>query len=240
MLEESIDLKELFEIFRRNILLIISVTLISAIAGLLFSMFFITPVYEASATMIVNKSEGSRNTDVTYNDLLLSQKLVKTYSVIMQSNTVLSRVIDKIGLDISTGGLKSMLNINGVNDTEVIRITVSNENPELAADIANEITEQAPAEIIRAVKAGSVEIIDSATVPTAPVKPKKARNTAIAGILGAMLSLAIIFLRNYFDDTIKTEEDIRDRLNLPVLGVLPMFRNEDTSTSKRKRGANNV
>lgn len=238
-MEESIDLRELFELFRRNLLFIISVTLIAAIAGLIISTFFMTPVYEASATMIVNKSENN-NTDVTYNDLLLSQKLVKTYSVIMQSNTVLNRVIDEIGLKMSTGALKGMLSINGVNDTEVIKITVTNENPDLAAAIANEITKQAPAEIIRAVKAGSVEVIDSAVVPSAPVKPRKAMNTAIAGILGGMLSVGIIFLRNYFDDTIKTEEDIREKLNLPVLGVLPKYRSEDASPSQRKRGAGNV
>lgn len=239
-MEDTLDLRELYELFRRNLLFIAIVTVVAMAAGMLFSTFFITPVYEASATMIVNKSEGSSSPDVTYNDLLFTQKLVKTYSVIMQSNTVLKRVIDEIGLDIGVDSLKGMLSISGVNDTEVIRIKVSNENPELAARIANEITKQAPQEIIRAVKAGSVEVIDSASVPLRPTKPRKAMNTAIAGILGAMLSVGIVFLRNYFDDTIKTEEDIREKLNLPVLGVLPMYRNESVPSAQKKRGATNA
>jgi len=235
-LDESIDLRELLLILRRNFLLIISVTIIAALIGMIISVFFITPVYEASATMIVNKSDNSSSGDLTYNDILMTQKLVKTYSVIMQSNTVLNRVIDELGLKMGTNELRSMLNVSSVNDTEVIKINVTSEDPVLAAKIANEITRQAPDEIIRAVKAGSVEVIDPAAVPLTPVKPNKVMNTAIAGVLGALLSIAAVFLKNYLDDTIKTEEDIREKIGLPVLGVLPIYRPEETDSTRKKRG----
>ena len=236
VLDETIDLRELLSILRRNLLYIIIATLVASIIGMVISMFFMTPIYEASATMIVNKSEKSSNPDLTYNDILLTQKLVKTYSVIMQSNTVLNRVINELGLDMDANKLRSMLSVSSVNDTEVIKIVVSSDNPALAADIANEITRQAPSEIIRAVKAGSVEVIDPASVPVNPVKPNKAMNTAIAGILGAMLSIGVIFLKNYLDDTIKSEEDIRDKIGLPVLGVLPVYRPDETDSKRKKRG----
>jgi len=235
-LEEVIDLRELYMLLKRNLLLIISVTLIAMIIGAIVSFFLITPVYEASATMIVNKSENTGSRDVTYNDLLLTQKLVKTYSVIMESDTVLNRVIEALELDIDTDQLRGMLNISGINDTEVIRIKVSSVDPQLAANIANEITRQAPEEIIRAVKAGSVEVIDPASVPIKPVKPRKAMNTAIAGVLGALVSIGAVFLKYYFDDTIKTEDDIREKLKLPVLGVLPLYRPENGEQGQKKRG----
>lgn len=235
-MEEVIDLRELYMLLKRNLLLIISVTLIAMIIGAIVSFFLITPVYEASATMIVNKSENTGSRDVTYNDLLLTQKLVKTYSVIMESDTVLNRVIEALELDIDTDQLRGMLNISGINDTEVIRIKVSSVDPQLAANIANEITRQAPEEIIRAVKAGSVEVIDPASVPIKPVKPRKAMNTAIAGVLGALVSIGAVFLKYYFDDTIKTEDDIREKLKLPVLGVLPLYRPENGEQGQKKRG----
>lgn len=235
-MEEVIDLRELYMLLKRNLLLIISVTLIAMIIGAIVSFFLITPVFEASATMIVNKSENTGSRDVTYNDLLLTQKLVKTYSVIMESDMVLNRVIEALKLDIDTDQLRGMLNISGINDTEVIRIKVSSVDPQLAANIANEITRQAPEEIIRAVKAGSVEVIDPASVPTKPVKPRKAMNTAIAGLLGALVSIGAVFLKYYFDDTIKTEDDIREKLKLPVLGVLPLYRPENGEQGQKKRG----
>lgn len=72
-MEEVIDLRELYMLLKRNLLLIISVTLIAMIIGAIVSFFLITPVFEASATMIVNKSENTGSRDVTYNDLLLTR-----------------------------------------------------------------------------------------------------------------------------------------------------------------------
>lgn len=220
---------------KQNLLFVISVTLLAAAIGAVLSMYVIDPVYESSATMIVNKSGAAEGKDTTYNDILLTQRLVKTYSVIMQSNTVLNRVIEVMGIRMEPEELRKMLTISGVNDTEVIRIKVTGKNPQFAADMANEITRQAPAEIIRTVKAGSVEVIDAAAVPLEPVKPNKKMNTAISGILGLMFSAFFVFIKNYFDDTIKSEEDITEKLNLPVLGALPFYRPEPAAAGRKGR-----
>ncbi|HHV99386.1 MAG TPA: hypothetical protein GXX36_07405 [Clostridiaceae bacterium] len=235
-MEESMDLREIIGILKQNILIILAVMVWAAILGAVISIYIIDPVYEASATMIVNKSNTEERKDITYNDILMTQKLVKTYSVIMQSNTVLDRVIDALGLEMGAKELRSMLTITGVNDTEVIKITVTSKDPEFAAKVANEILSQAPAEIIRAVKAGSVEIIDEATIPSDPVKPDVKMYTFIAGILGLFASTFVIFLKYHFDDTVKTEDDIAEKLKLPVLGVLPFYRPEPVTAGRKGRG----
>jgi len=234
-MEETLNLREIIRILRQNLLIILSVMVWAAVLGAVLSIYIIDPVYEASATMIVNKSSSEEGQDTTYNDILMTQKLVKTYSVIMQSNTVLNRVTDALGLDMDAKALRNMLTITGVNDTEVIKITVTNKDPELAAKVANEIVRQAPEEIIRAVKAGSVEIIDKATIPSDPVKPNTKMYTIIAGVLGLIASTFAIFLKYYFDDTVKTEDDIAEKLNLPVLGVLPFYRPEPVTAGRKGR-----
>ncbi len=234
-MEDTMDLREIIKILKQNLLIIIAVIIWAAMLGAVVSIYVLQPVYEASATMIVNKSNDEKKQETTYNDILMTQKLVKTYGVIMQSNTVLERVIDALSLDMDTSKLRSMLTITSVNETEVLKITVRSKDPELAARVANEITKQAPLEIIRAVKAGSVEIIDEATVPTEPVKPDIKMNIVIAAILGLIASIFVILLRYYFDDTIRTEDDIVEKLNLPVLGVLPFYRPEPATSGRKGR-----
>lgn len=234
-MEYSMDLRDIIRLLRQNILIILSVMVWAATIGAVLSIYVLNPIYEASATMIVNKSNTEERRDATYNDILMTQKLVKTYSVIMQSNTVLDRVINALELDMETKELRNMLTVTSVNDTEVIKITVTNEDPEFTARVANEITRQAPAEIIRAVKAGSVEIIDEATVPTDPVKPDIKMNTIISGILGLIASIFVLLLKYYLDDTIKTEDDVAEKLDLPVLGVLPFYRPEPVTAGRKER-----
>lgn len=234
-MEDIMDLREIIRILRQNLLIILAVMVWAAIMGAVFSIYVLDPVYEASATMIVNKSNDGERQDTTYNDILMTQKLVKTYSVIMQSNTVLSRVIDALGLNMDTEELKNILTITSVNDTEVIKITVTDKDPKFAAKVANEIVKQAPSEIIRAVKAGSVEVIDEAAVPSDPVKPDIKMNIIISGILGLMISTFVILLKYHLDDTVKTEDDIVEKLDLPVLGVLPFYRPEPVTAGRKGR-----
>ena len=87
---DTIDLRQLFEIVRRNLLLIVAVTVLFAAGGYLGTTFLITPQYEASAMLIVNSREGQQLQGSVTNDSLNSAKqLVETYSVILKSDCLL-------------------------------------------------------------------------------------------------------------------------------------------------------
>lgn len=222
-----IDLRDIFYILKKRFWIIILAGIVAGAAGFAITKFGMTPVYQSSAMLIVNKDNSSispGSQQVTYNDILMTQKLVKTYTIILQSDTVLSKVINSLDLDKTTSELKKAISITGVNETEVLKITVSSHDPEEAAMIANELVVQAPEEIIRTAKVGSVETIDSARVPETPVKPSLPQNMAISVFLGLALTTGIIFLIEYLDNTIKTDEDIKQKYGLPVLGILPAQR----------------
>jgi capsular polysaccharide biosynthesis protein len=233
----TLDLREVLRIIRRRLWILMLACVLAGATGYIMTVFAITPVYQASAMLIVNKadsagaSQGSQ--PVTYNDILMTQKLVKTYSIILQSDTVLSQVIGSLGLDTSTAALKKQINISGVNETEVLKITVTSPDPVEAAVIANEIVEKAPEEIIRTAKVGSVETVDSARIPAKPYKPSLPRNMAVAAFLGLAAAAGVIFLVEYLDNTIKSDEDIRQHYGLPVLGILPVQRHDWRSYEKR-------
>lgn len=235
---DTIDLRQLFEIVRRNLLLIVAVTVLFAAGGYLGTTFLITPQYEASAMLIVNSREGQQLQGSVTNDSLNSAKqLVETYSVILKSDTVLDQTIEDLDLPLTYDQLAAKVSITAVNDTQVMKITVQDADVNLAKDIVSNIVEQAPDVIINTVKAGSVEVVSDASANPNPVSPSKSRNTALAGILGCVLVIGILFMKSLFNNRIMTESDISQKLALPILGVIPDSALGDNGSRKKKRRA---
>lgn len=235
---DTIDLRQLFEIVRRNLLLIVAVTVLFAAGGYLGTTFLITPQYEASAMLIVNSREGQQLQGSVTNDSLNSAKqLVETYSVILKSDTVLDQTIEDLNLPLTYDQLAAKVSITAVNDTQVMKITVQDADVNLAKDIVSNIVEQAPDVIINTVKAGSVEVVSDASANPDPVSPSKSRNTALAGILGCILVVGILFMKSLFNNRIMTESDISQKLALPILGVIPDSALGDNGSRKKKRRA---
>lgn len=224
--EYEIDLREIFFLLKRKGLVIIASALACALVGLLITMFFITPKYEASAKMIVN-SRQEQTANIT-NDMINSAKnLVDTYSIIIKSDTVLDQVIEKLGLDIDYMELSKRVNVSAINSTQVMRVAVQDPDPEAARQIVSEITRIAPDIIKETVEAGSVKVISEARAGQAPVSPNKVKNTALAGLLGLIVSVAVIILQDMLNNTFKSDEDIRKYLDLAVLGVIPHVKMEE-------------
>ena len=192
---ETIDLREIFLLVKKNILMILAVTITSAAVGFLISAFLLSPQYEASATLIVNSREDqTAQTTITNDQITSATKLVDTYSVILTSDTVLDKAIADLGLTLDYEELLDKVTVESVNGTQVMKISVQDEDPVLAQRIVANIVEQAPKIIIQTVKAGSVEVISQAKTAEEPVSPKKVMNTAIAGILGLVLALGFVLL----------------------------------------------
>ena len=105
--------------------------------------------------------------------------------------------------------------------TEILKITIKDNDPELAALIANTEAEIFKQEINDMMKVDSVSTIDVAKVPGSPVAPNKVMNIAIATVLGMMVSVGLVFVLEFLDRTYKTPSDIERQLGLPILGAIP-------------------
>lgn len=221
--DDAIDLLEILHIIRKRLWIIAFITIMATFVSGVISFFFLDKVYETSTTLMVSKTQDDSTNVLQYNDVLLSQKLVKTYSEIAKSNRVLDKVIQKLGLDVTAEDIRKKITVNSVQDTEIIRISVEDLVPQYATDLANAIAVVFMGEVADIMKIDNVQLIDPAKVPDKPVKPRSILNMAIAGVLGLMVSLGIIFLVEYLDNTVKSSEDIERRIGLPVLGSIPDF-----------------
>lgn len=220
------DIRRIIALFIKRWPFIVIAAFVGGLALWVYSSVAVEPVYAAQAMMIVNKSQyqASEQSQYTYSDLMLTQKLVKSYTIIMTSDQNLELVkkeLAKKDINLTVPQIKRSISIAGVGETEVLRITVQHTQPRTAAEIANALLKVSPATIIRVIKAGSAEVIDEAKIPSSPIKPVRWQYGAIGALLGLMLSLALILLREFFDNTFKIEDDIRVTLDLPVITSLP-------------------
>ncbi|KDR94673.1 Capsular polysaccharide biosynthesis protein [Peptoclostridium litorale DSM 5388] len=222
-MEETIDIREYFEMVRKRIWMIIGISAFFMAVSAAVSFLVLEPVYQTSTTLMVNKAKDDIDKIIDYQDVMLSQKLVNTYGEIAKSKVVMSKVAGKLNLKMSTGQLMGKVSVTPVKDTEIMRITVSDNDPALAVSIADITADVFMEEVSRIMNVENIQIIDRAEVPAGPVKPNKNMNVAIAGVLGVMLGLFITFMIEYLDNTIKTPEDVEKNLGIQVIGMIPVF-----------------
>ena len=241
----TIDLQEIFNLLMQKIVWIILCAMICGIAGFVVNWFVYKPVYQATAMIIVNTRE-EQNVVVTNDQINSAKQLVNTYEVILKSDTVIDQVINALvsrGMlssnQISTKAMKRKISVSAVNNTQVMQISSTDTNPDLALAIVDEILTVAPSIIIRTVKAGSVEVVSMPKVNPDPVSPKKMRNLALCLVGGGAAAAAFFILREFLDNTIKTDDDIRKKLDLPVLGVIPRTRESDLNKSAGEKDIKN-
>ena len=217
---EELDLRDIIDIITKRIWIIAAITIFALLMGIIFSVFILDDIYASSTTLIVreNRKDGG---SVQLSDINLARYLVDTYSVIIKSDRVLEKVVTELRSDLSLDQLRNKISVRAEGNTEIIRISVEDINPETARDIANSVARVFINEIQELMDMDNVRIIDEAREQSSPVKPNVKLNIAIFLILGLMLGIGLAFIIELLDKTIKDPDDIEKQLGLPVLGVIP-------------------
>lgn len=221
-MRDEMELRDILYIIRKRLGIIAIITIAAVAASGIISYFVLDEVCETSTTLMVGNTRNNQGEDIEYNTLLVNQKLVKTYSIIAKSDRVLDKVIEKLNISMRPSQLRGKINVASEGETEIIRITVKDTDPGFAMDLANALAQVFMEEVVNIMKLDNVQIIDVAKIPGGPVEPRPFFNMAIAGILGIMLGIGLVFLVEYLDNTIKTPDDIERYIGLPVLGIIPM------------------
>lgn len=226
---KSISIQELFVLLKRYFLLIVVAGIIGGAIAYCVCTYLVDPVYEANAKMIVNSRQEQTGT-VTNDQITSAQKLVDTYAIIIRSQTVLEPVVSKLQLNMDSEQLAKIVTVTSVNETQVMEIAVQSTNANMALQIVSEIVNACPEIIIDAVDAGSVKTVEPAHLLKKPVAPHTNLYTLLAAFLCMFATFAIVLVRFLMDNTYKSEFDLRNDLNLPILGVIPDYE----SSMKRK------
>jgi len=221
--EEGITLTELFNIVWQNIIIVFLVTLWVTIIGVLYTFVIVAPKYTAESSITI-QVDISATTTSEQSALSVAQNLVSTYKAFVVSNLVLDAVIlDTPELaDYTTAQLESQITVSTVTGVPIIYISVENVSPELAAEIANTVIEKSiEASTGYDLLKDKLKVLDVAKVPTAPSSPNKMLNVVISFLIGGILSLGIVFLKELFNNKFKTATEMEKFLNINVIATVP-------------------
>ena len=218
---EYMDMKKILNIISSKKIFIALIILLSLVMSYFYSYYYKKPQYNSSVTVLLTGDEAQGEKQVTQTDLNLNSGLISTYGSIAKSANVLSKVIENLGLDISVRNLQKNLTVAEIKNTQFLKITVENQNPETAMKIANEISTVFVEQIKTIYNIQNINIIDTAEISNTPCNINHIKDMAIALMAGIFTSGVLILILYILDDTIKSEKDIPVNLKLETIGTIP-------------------
>jgi capsular polysaccharide biosynthesis protein len=216
-------LRYFLKIVHKRIWIVLLIPLISTIATAFISFFILQPQYEASATIYVTSNNYKSATPMAIEDIMISQQLIKDYRELIKSRSITKVVLEQLSItELSPGDLAKMITANLKNETRILEIKVTDTDAIRAKTLVDKLSTVFIDKIKALMKVENIDIIDSAEIPEAPIKPRHFVNIVIAFIMSTFLSISIVLITDYMDDNIKTEEDVEKYLELTVLGTIPV------------------
>lgn len=250
-MKDSYSIKDLINLFLNKIWTIVAVTLAFGIAAFCVAKF-ILPLKYSSRLSVYIQSYATLNPDETQQSSISSSKqLINTYMAVMRDDAVmgavgreLARTVDAdilaenfsiSGGEITAASLRGCISITSETDTSMLIISATTKNAELSAAVCNALANVSPQFIKKAVQAGSIATLDAAKVYPSPVSPNVLKITIIGMALGFILIMAEILILDFFDNTIKSTQELSKKYNKSILGEIQTI-GGDKDKKKRKKG----
>lgn len=221
---EEIDIKRIIEIIFSKKLIITLIILLSVTLGYVYSYYYKKPEYKSSVTILLVADENKTDKSLTQTDVNLNNGLISTYSSIAKSSSILQKTIQNLNLDIPVSKLEQNVEAKQIDNTQFLEISVKNESPERAKNIANELAEVFTEQIKEIYNLQNISIVDKAETEENPCNINHMKDMIIFGFAGIVLSIIIVMIIYMFDDTVKDQKDIEKNIKLRTIGTLPVDR----------------
>lgn len=224
---EGVSLQDLIKIVWSNFALILIVTMWVVVIGIVYTFVVVTPKYTANTSLIVQVDVESTGTN-EQSAIVIANNLIGTYREFIVSNKILESVQNDIPelSGVSLGAIRNSISVSTTNQILIIHISVVNQSPELAQKIANKLVEnsikiandeESPYVLLQ----NKLKVLDEAKLPASPSSPNKTLNVIISVLLGGIVSLGIVFIKEFFNNKFKSVEEMERHLNIKVIAAVP-------------------
>lgn len=204
---EELDLKEIFNIFWKRKIGIIIILLLAIIIGSIYSFYMIKPVYTSyTSLLLIPEDNVIRNEDgtITKRDFTLNSELAETYEELIKSKDILKQVVEELQIkDLNEATIKNNIQVSAVTETGLIKISVTNQNPEYAAQIANKTAEIFDKEIADTYIENNVSIIDKAEVSTDPSNINHKKDLLVFVFIGIVIACGYALVKYMWENSSK-------------------------------------
>jgi capsular polysaccharide biosynthesis protein len=158
--------------------------------------------------------------------MVIATQLANDCEVLVVGSSVVDKTVanleTNLGMNISSAFIQSNLSVTSESNTRILDIHFTDTDPERAALVLNEVRKVASSEIMRVTKVDAVTTVYDAKVPTTPSNIPTQRDTILASVVGAVLSIAVLIVLYLMDDTIRSEDDVQRYLGLSTLAAIPV------------------
>lgn len=231
--EVTIDLMELFSTLWAKKTIIILSAIFMALVAFVGTKMFVTPKYTSVTKLFVMTKNDDTSASATYADLQTGSMLAKDYMELVKSRPVLEKTISKLKLDVEPEELAGMITTETPTDTRIMSISVTDDDPKEAKQIADTLRKAVSVQITEIMSADSVNTVEEGNLPTSPSSPNVKKNMMLGALLGLVISMGLIVLISILDDTVKTPDDVEKYLGLNVLTSIPI--QEGSNAPKRTK-----
>lgn len=230
---QEMDIKLIFGVLLGRIKWIVASVAVGVLLFASYAYFFVPEQYTSYSLLYVrNMASDTQTNSATVSNLSAAEYLANTYAVVMKTQPVLNKAYTRLNGELSIDELKSMVSSSLVEDTTLLEISARHSDPKMAQQacsaMAYAIADTFPTMTGEATSANVVEDATEA-VQTAP---NVLRSALIGALIGLALSVAVILLHEFLDNTIRDKETLQMQINVPVLGEIPSF----TPNNGRKGG----
>ncbi|MBM7651869.1 YveK family protein [Neobacillus cucumis] len=201
---KDINLKAVFAVLMRRYLIILIITGMTSVLGVFIQIKSTNPIpqYQSSSRIIIGADEESR----------------KTLQVIVRDSTILDKVIKKLDLKMTSDSLAGKITVSSIESSQVVSIGVIDQDPILAAKIADTTAQVFKDEVPIIIGQDYVRLLSNAKVSHIPINQTQSNKVMYFLIFGLVVGIGIAFLIESFDDSIKSESDAEMLLEVPLLG----------------------
>ncbi|WGG45849.1 Wzz/FepE/Etk N-terminal domain-containing protein [Rossellomorea sp. DA94] len=213
----EINLREYYEVLKKRIWLIILITFLTTVAGYVYNYYTQTNLYESSRRVIIGSDSGN----------------MSTLMVMIKDPIIMEKVRDELNLSRSPEGIANQITVAQIDDSQVIKISAVDADPKVAMAIVNSTAKLFKSEIATILDFKEVQLLSEAKENPYPINPSGNRITIIAFVLGMITAVGLAFLLDSLDQTIKTNKDIEEYLDITVLGKVSNM-NKKKFVIKRK------
>lgn len=231
------ELKEYMQILRKRIWIIVAFVAVACIGAGVKNYFFTVPIYEANAKLIVNQAynaEGVPSLDI--GSIQTNIKVINSYMEIIKSSAILDKVAATYpDLGMNGNQLAQNISVTTANESQVMSLTATGLSSEKAAKTVNAVAKVFESQIPVIMKVDNVTILSEAkpTESSRPINVNPIVNILISFLVGLLLAVGFVFLLEYLDDTLKTEDELEKELGIPALAVISKIKKEEVRNSKQ-------
>ena len=214
---KNMTIQKIIAVLLHRVKFIMLLTLLMGMVFFMYSKFIVTPMYSTSAMIYVqnyneDSASNSKLNKIYASDISGSSNLAKICVTLFKNSDRITSLYDECYVDISTD-----------DDTFFITISVSGDDPQKCANVANQVAEECQDVFKSFLEFGQIGSIRSAKVPERPYEPNNLKNTFYGLAAGFVLSCVISILLELVDTTIKADDDLQEMYEVPVFAEIPDF-----------------